>query len=474
MAPLPPDLPPWHQRRSRQTLIAIFCCAAIAAVWLKVPHVAIAAVALLPLLAIAGLLMPFLLCLAFVAFSFFRLHEVFPQLYPLKIPQLLAIGTLGTLMVNLVFGRLQGFWTPQLSIFALFFTLVTLGVGLATNLPQALSTWTGNYVKIGIMVIAIAWLTKTERDFRLLLIVMIVCGLLVATVTLHNKVHGLELVEGTRVTIGRSIGSVLGDPNDLSLVLLFPASFALAAMLTTGIPWWLRITGLITFLMVLSAIVATQSRGGLLGVCAVMGIFGLHRVRSKALLITLGIAALSILFVMAGVSGRESGGAHEEGIDESAMGRLYAWEAAIGMALHNPISGVGLDNFLSNYFAYSSHWDGMNHAVHSTWFGVLAETGFLGLIIFIAMILSIARVARYALRVFAPSSQQHDYSPILFAMAQALQAGLAGFCVSGTFLTMGFTWPVYILLALSIALSRAVKPEPQSLSQIENFQSARQ
>ena len=226
--------------------------------------------------------------------------------------------------------------------------------------------------------------------------------------------------------------------------------------------------------MVLSAIVATQSRGGLLGVCAVMGIFGLHRVRSKALLITLGIAALSILFVMAGVSGRESGGAHEEGIDESAMGRLYAWEAAIGMALHNPISGVGLDNFLSNYFAYSSHWDGMNHAVHSTWFGVLAETGFLGLIIFIAMILSIARVARYALRVFAPSSQQHDYSPILFAMAQALQAGLAGFCVSGTFLTMGFTWPVYILLALSIALSRAVKPEPQSLSQIENFQSARQ
>jgi hypothetical protein len=30
------------------------------------------------------------------------------------------------------------------------------------------------------------------------------------------------------------------------------------------------------------------------------------------------------------------------------------------------------------------------------------------------------------------------------------------FVVSGTFLTQGFTWPVYILLALSVAVARRV------------------
>lgn len=40
------------------------------------------------------------------------------------------------------------------------------------------------------------------------------------------------------------------------------------------------------------------------------------------------------------------------------------------------------------------------------------------------------------------------------AMALALVAGLVGFCVSGTFLTQGFTWPIYIQVALVSALTR--------------------
>ena len=51
-------------------------------------------------------------------------------------------------------------------------------------------------------------------------------------------------------------------------------------------------------------------------------------------------------------------------------GGFYAWEAAVGMAIDRPLTGVGLDNFYYNYYFYSPHWDGLNHAVHSTWFGV--------------------------------------------------------------------------------------------------------
>jgi len=439
--------------RWQQVWIAIGSVCLIAFAWVQLPHPALSAMALLPILLIAGLKMPFLLCLAFIAFSFFRIHEVFPWLYPLKIPQLLAIGTLGSLLINLASRRLAVFWCREMTLFSVFFFLIVIGALLATNRAAAMSSLNGTYIKIFIMVFAISWLLQKERQFTAVLICMIVCGVSVGLVALHNKSNGIELVEGTRVTIGRSIGSMLGDPNDLSLVLLFPASFALSILLTPGFSKFFKIIGLVSFVIVLLSIIATQSRGGLLGICAVIAVFAWRRVENKALLLAIGFAFLSLLFIFAGVSERASGGAHEAGIDESAMGRIYAWQAALGMALHHPLIGVGINNFISNYFEYSPHWDGRNHAVHSTWFGVLAETGILGLMLFFTMIILIARNSYLAVSRLQPRYVKH-YSPTLYACAQALQAGLGGFCVSATFLTMGFTWPIYILLSLSIALSR--------------------
>jgi putative inorganic carbon (hco3(-)) transporter len=43
------------------------------------------------------------------------------------------------------------------------------------------------------------------------------------------------------------------------------------------------------------------------------------------------------------------------------------------------------------------------------------------------------------------------------AVALALVAGVFGFCVAGTFLTQGFTWPIYIILALTAAMARYVE-----------------
>jgi probable O-glycosylation ligase (exosortase A-associated) len=279
-------------------------------------------------------------------------------------------------------------------------------------------------------------------------------GLAVGGVALFNKVNEIGLVEGTRVTIGRDLGSVLGDPNDLSLVLLFPLSFALALTMSPAIPRYQRLLGLGTVVVLLLAIVATQSRGGLLGVVAVLAVFAWRRVRSKTLLFGGGAILLGVLYLVAGISGRKSGGAAEAGLDESAMGRLHAWEAAFGMALDNPLTGVGLNNFYSNYFFYSAYWDGLNHAVHSTWFGVLGETGFVGLFAFLAMLVALIRSASTSLRKI--SGAKDTFPRVLEPVAEGILAGLVGFCVSGTFLTQGFTWPLYILLALTVALAHFV------------------
>ena len=56
------------------------------------------------------------------------------------------------------------------------------------------------------------------------------------------------------------------------------------------------------------------------------------------------------------------------------------------MALDHPVFGVGLDNFPGNFYFYTSNWEGFAKAVHSTWFGVLAETGFVGLALFLVLV----------------------------------------------------------------------------------------
>ncbi|MFO1161063.1 MAG: O-antigen ligase family protein [Reyranellaceae bacterium] len=419
------------------------------------------AVALAPFAVAVAFRFPFLLCLVFVIFSFFRIHEAFPALGPLRIPQLMAAPTIAILAWRVMGTRtISPYWSRELTAFTVFFVFVTIGVFTATSRPTAMAYWTATYVKIYAMVLVISWLARRPSDFALASRAIIVAGMLIASVALYNKLNGIGLVEGTRVTIARDIRSVLGDPNDLSLVLLFPLSFAGALVIGRSSRLSLLL-GLAGAMLIFAAIIATQSRGGLMGAVAVAGVLGSRMIKSKAVLIAIGLLALLGLFAAAGISGRSSGGAAESGIDESSMGRLYAWGAAWRMALGRPLTGVGLDNFTSNYFFYSGHWDGMNHAVHSTWFGVLGETGFPGLIAFLVMIVLTARTAWRT----QTSAHRQALPPHVREMSLALPAGIVGFCVSGTFLTQGFTWPFYILLALSAATSQYAREALRNATQ---------
>jgi len=401
----------------------------------------------------------FYIVLAFVVFSFFRIHEVFPLLEPLKLPLLLALAALFVISLRATISKnLHPYWCRQFSFLILFFLLVTLAIPFSSNVAVAVKSWTGVYSKIILMTFVIAWMMRKESHFITSSRVFIFAGACVGLVAIYNKLNGIGLVEGTRVTIGRNIGSLLGDPNDLALVLLYPMAFAIATFLEKSLSRFERFFSFSTFCILLYALLATQSRGGLLGFLAVVSLFAYNRVRSKVLLFSGGGIAMMILFIVAGISERSSGGAAEEGIDESAMGRLYAWEAAWNMAIDNPIFGVGISNFFYNYFSYSAHWDGLNHAVHSTWFGVLAETGFVGLILFISLIVSTLLMS---LRMLKTVNEPY-HTPGIRVALNAAPAGIIGFIVSGTFLTQGFIWPIYLQVALVIALNRYLQSKSES------------
>lgn len=433
-------------------LFIVVCCV----VWFVFPYpVAPIVIGIVPVAILIIIYQPVLLGLLFIAFSFFRLHEVFPSLYSLKIPLLLSLGIIATLVWHIGFTRkIKMFHSKELRWFYGFFVLVTIGVPLSSNVSEAFAYFTNTYAKIGIMTPALAWLLFSVKHYQRTLVMISVSGLCVALVAIFNKINGIGLVEETRTTIGREFGSILGDPNDLALVLLFPFSFSISIMLTRGFSKKYRFFGFIVTVAIFTAILFTKSRGGLLGILASVGFIAWRRIKSKTLLMIGGVIFALGLMTLAGIPERKSGGDAEEGFDESSLGRLFAWEAAFFMAVDNPFSGVGLNNFYFNYFFYSPYWDGMNHAVHSTWFGVLAENGFLGLVVFMMMILVVLRAAKRNLNTI--TSDPAHYSPAIHCICVGLHSGVMSFCVSGSFLTQGFTWPIYILLALTASLSNFI------------------
>ncbi|MGI2026774.1 O-antigen ligase family protein [Endozoicomonas acroporae] len=437
-----------------QTVTVTVYCALAALPSLIFPHpIALLPLAVIPLGLIFILKKPFVVCLIFIMFSFFRLHEVFPQLDPIKIPLLTALGSYFVLAWHIILTKkVQVYWRHEHTIFARFFGWVVIGIAFSSYPPTAFGSFTSVYMKIGIMVLAISWLMTEHWHFKLAHFLIICSGLAVGGVTLYNNANGIGMVEETRVTIP---GTSLGDPNDLSLVLSFPMSYAVALATTKGTGKIRTLLGLIGIVIFVSSIIATQSRGGLLATVAVFGIFGLRIIKSKLLLISIGSFSLMILVAAAGISDRKSGGAAEEGVDASAMGRIHAWEAAFNMALRNPMTGVGLSLFLDNYWDYATHSraEGQAHVTHSTWFQVMSESGFVGFGLFGFMIFTIFMSIRSSLTRLDRNKGSPEYDPHMTAIAVGTYAGLVGFCVSGSFLSQGFLWPVYIITSISIAIA---------------------
>ncbi len=421
---------------SRQSLIGALllmllgAALCVAQPWLPL----LAAVALLGLLVLLRYL-AVAVVVGFVLLSAFRLHELSPLLLPLRLPQLLALLALLVLGWRLMIERnLTPFLLAEGKLLLALFGVTVLGALLASNSGLALNYLLGSWIKVVLMCFACSWLLQQQRHIDWLSWGIIIAGGVVALVALYNSHHGLELVEGSRVTIGRSYGSMLGDPNDLALVLLLPFSFALSRSLQRSQGQWLAT---LVVLLLLAAMLATQSRGGLLGLAAISCLLLVRRFRLPRWLWALAPLLLLLLLSLAGIAERQSGGAAESGIDESALGRLYAWQAAFSMMLANPLLGVGLDNFYANYYFHSPHWDGKNHAVHSSWFQVMAEAGLSGFILFVGFYLLLLRRAFHLLSHADPNGWH-----------LACFAGVVGFGIGGTFLTQAFTWPLYIMAAL--------------------------
>jgi len=358
-------------------------------------------------------------------------------------------------------------YPPLVWMLILFLVVAAVSV-LSLDRGNSVGLLLNGFIKVVGASLALAWLISTRAQLRFAMMAMIGLGSVVALKALYNKVAGIDLVEGTRVTIGRTIGSPLGDPNDLALVLLFPLCIALAFMLF-GKGGWARVFSALGVVVILAGIVATQSRGGLLGVLAVCFVLGQYYIRSKAVTIAGVVIAALGLVAMMGLSERQSGGfdTYSEAVelDQSASDRLVAWMAGVNMAVSHPLSGVGMGNFTTFYYAYTPEWKGRPKAAHSAWFNALGETGFPGFIVFIGFVVSTVALAWRDVSLAETLGRGSVHWPI----ALGLFAGLVGFCVSASFLTQTFSWPIYLYAAFTVAhhaiLVRSLEPAGAAVGQ---------
>jgi len=279
--------------------------------------------------------------------------------------------------------------------------------------------------------------------------------MIISLSTIYNSLTGIGLVENTRAAAGEG---TLSNPNDLALILLLPLAFA-AAMIVNKASTGGRLLAIVGISFIAWAIVLTQSRGGLLGLLAVFTIVGSRFVKSKALLVCVGLILAAVLYSAMGISDRESGGAADVK-GESAQDRIYAWQAGINMAAAYPLTGVGIGNFPTQFEDYTPEETGHPMTAHSIWFLVLGEVGVPGFITFVALVCTCLVAGFRNMRRLTEKAVSRD----LQAVAHGTIGGLAGYLVSGSFLSYVYQWPLCIVVVLTVTLTRlAQQPSDKSV-----------
>jgi O-antigen ligase len=254
----------------------------------------------------------------------------------------------------------------------------------------------------------------------------------------------------------------LGDGNDfgLSICLLMPCLYWVTQ---TSPSKFRKLLGYATMLLLLYAIVATQSRGATLGIGSVMAFlwwFGKNKTLGAVLMViaAVGIVALAPSAYSARIS------TISNPTDGSAQGRVDAWKAGIGMGARSPIVGVGAGHF-------GPRWGKTAHSTYVLAFGELGIPGFVCVLaIVIGNIRATLNLRRRILVAHPPPAepQQKPGPPGPKARAEAprsetdaervsrallLSVGaMIGFGVAGTFLSATYYPHLYVLTGLMISM----------------------
>jgi probable O-glycosylation ligase (exosortase A-associated) len=247
----------------------------------------------------------------------------------------------------------------------------------------------------------------------------------------------------------------LGDNNAVAvgMFMLLPIALALAE---TASRRWERYVWIVVAVGVGYRGLTTYSRGGFLTAGVLLFLYILRSKRHRIRRTVMALAAAGILLStmpQAFWARVDTIAVEEEGErDASAASRLYFWQVAVDMARANPLLGVGHSAFNYAYddFDRTEGEYGMSRSVHSSWFGLLSEGGFLGFGLVVCAFLRALLQNRRIYRELGPDDPRSK-------LAKGVQNGLLAFAVGGSFVAMQYNEMLWHFIGLSFAAPMLLK-----------------
>jgi O-antigen ligase len=340
--------------------------------------------------------------------------------------------------------------------------LIALLVIMVIGLP--FSMWRGHsatFVLKGFLpnlffFVLVAASVRTIRDVEWYALVNLYGALVYATVvSLFFSVGG----------DGRLGGLVYYDANDFGLVMVCTIPFAVY-FLSKGHRSSRRVAALIALAMFMIAMVKSGSRGGFIGLVAVM-LYVLLRYRAipSRVRLLVGVLGAALFLGLASDTYWTSMGTilHPQNDYNytDKLGRVEVWKRGLGYMRSYPVMGVGVGAYpvaegtseLAQELAASGR--GFKWSVaHNSFLETGAELGVPGLLVFVAILgvtgLSLARLSPRGR--WAPWISRRE-----MALAQMLIGALVGFAVAGFFVSAEYFAYLYFLLGLSVGLTKLIR-----------------
>jgi O-antigen ligase len=402
--------------------------------------------------------------LAFTAVLLLRPQDQIPGLTSLHLAEICALIGIGSMLLHRVSCRLPMFRViPE--------TVGLIGFGLVMLATAPFSIWPGgavdlffdSYLKIVIVFILMMNTLTTPRRLEQLTWVILLCCGYIAFRAVFDYARGMNLVEDGRVA--GAVSGIFGNPNDLALNMVTFMPAALMVALTPRHAPVRRLTAAGIAAMMLATVVFTKSRGGALGLGAMLTamLFLGRRIRPGFTVMAVAAVLLATPFVpasfwtrMATIADEQQDKTHFTG---SFQARRVVMEEGIGAFLARPFTGVGAGQFKNyNPPGRREPW----RETHNALIQVAAETGIFGLVAFSFLIACGAMAAARTRRMLSRPRRRGTADPIqltmsdgdrqsLYAYAAAMTAGLVGWFTCALFASVAYSWTFYYLLALIVA-----------------------
>ena len=349
--------------------------------------------------------------------------------------------------------KLIFFWVPAMG-WLLFFNLWMLITSIFSL--QAEDSWLQfeKVAKIQLMTFITLWIMHDREKIHLFV------WIIVFSIGYYGIKGGIfTLISGGGAHVLGPTGSFISGNTEIGLALVMILPLVWYLYLNT-LQLWIRFGLIASMFLIPIAILGTQSRGALVAIAAI-GLFLWIKSRKKLILFGVMVFFIPFLFMLMPQTWHDRMNSmknHEE--DASAIGRIQAWTFAYDLAVERPLVGGGFEAFNPvNYEHYSPNLvgqgTGLYHDVHSIYFEVLGEHGFVGLGVFLTLGFIYWRTASKIMRL-TKTSIQNKWA---YDFAGMTQVSLVGYAVGGAFLGLAYFDLIYHLFAMLILVLRIVETQ---------------